>query len=271
MSMSIITNVASLQAQRKLSGTTNALSQTYERLSSGLRINGAADDAAGLTISTRMTAQIRGLNQASRNANDGISLVQVTEGALQETEAALQRMRELAVQASSATYTNTDRADLNDELTQLVTEITRIATETKFNGMVMLSATQTYDIQVGADAGQKITVSTTAAGASALGVTAASITSAGLASIAIGKIDAAIASVSDMRSVLGSQQNRLEAAIANLDNVSERTQAARSRIMDADIAQETANLTKQSILQQAGAAMLAQANQQPQLMLSLLR
>ncbi|ABK42595.1 flagellin domain protein [Magnetococcus marinus MC-1] len=270
MALYVNTNVASLNAQRKLNNSTNALSKTYERLSSGFRINGAADDAAGLTVSTRMTAQIRGLNQAARNANDGISLVQVSEGALAETEAALQRMRELAVQAASGTYTNTDRSDLNDELTQLVSEITRIATETKFNGMVTLSATQTFDIQVGADAGQKITINTTAAGASALGVTAASITSAGLASAAITKIDAAIASVSDMRSVLGAQQNRLEAAIANLTNVSERTQAARSRIMDADIAQETAALTRNAILQQAGTAILAQANQQPQLALSLL-
>ncbi|ABK42599.1 flagellin domain protein [Magnetococcus marinus MC-1] len=271
MSLYINTNIASSNAQRQLLKSTNALGKTYERLSSGLRINSAADDAAGLTVSSRMTAQIRGLNQSARNANDGISLVQVAEGALAETEAALQRMRELAVQAASGSYTNTDRSDLNDEVTQLVSEITRISTDTKFNGVSLMSSNQTFDIQVGADAGQKITVSTTAAGASALGVTTASITSAGLASIAIGKIDAAIASVSDMRSVLGAQQNRLEAAITNLSNVSERTQAARSRIMDADIAQETANLTKQSILQQAGAAMLAQANQQPQLMLSLLR
>ncbi|ABK42602.1 flagellin domain protein [Magnetococcus marinus MC-1] len=271
MSLYINTNIAASNAQRQLTKSTNALGKTYERLSSGLRINSASDDAAGLTVSSRMTAQIRGLNQSARNANDGISLVQVAEGALAETEAALQRMRELAVQAASGSYNNTDRSDLNDEVTQLVTEITRISTDTKFNGVSLMSSNQTFDIQVGADVGQKITVSTQGAGASLLGVTTASITSAGLASIAIGKIDAAIASVSDMRSVLGAQQNRLEAAITNLSNVSERTQAARSRIMDADIAQETANLTKQSILQQAGAAMLAQANQQPQIMLSLLR
>ncbi|WP_041641531.1 flagellin [Magnetococcus marinus] len=257
--------------QRKLKSSSQELGKAYVRLASGYRINGASDDAAGLAVSTRMTAQIRGLNQSARNANDGISLVQVAEGALVETEAALQRMRELAVQAVSGTYTDSDRSDLNDEVSALISEITRISTQTTFNGAVLMSSTMTFDIQVGADVGQKITVSTAAAGASALGVNTTSITSVGLASVAITKIDAAIARVSDMRAVLGVQQNRLEAAVHNLSSLCAHTEVARGRIMDVDMAQETANLTKQSILQQTGAAMLAQANQQPQLLLGLLR
>ncbi|MEG3638378.1 flagellin N-terminal helical domain-containing protein [Magnetococcus sp. PR-3] len=271
MSMYINTNTASINAQRKLQDSTNALGKTYERLSSGLRINSAADDAAGLSVSTRMTSQIRGLGQAMRNANDGISLVQVTEGALAETESALQRMRELAVQAVNGTYTSTDRADLHDEVAQLVSEIDRIADTTEFNSTTVMDSNKTFEIHVGMDQDQTISVTTTDANAALLGVNATTVSTMAQASAAIAEIDAAIASVSDMRSTLGAQQNRLEAAITNLANVSERTEAARSRIMDADIASETANLTKQSILQQAGTAILAQANQQPQMMLSLLR
>ncbi|MEG3641186.1 flagellin N-terminal helical domain-containing protein [Magnetococcus sp. PR-3] len=270
MALYINTNVSSINAQRKLQNSTGALGKTYERLSSGLRINSASDDAAGLSVSTRMTSQIRGLGQAMRNANDGISLVQVTEGALAETESALQRMRELAVQAVNGTYTNTDRADLHDEVSQLVSEIDRIADNTEFNSQNVLNTTQTFEIHVGMDQDQTISVTTTDANTALLGVNATTVSTMAQASAAIAEIDAAIASVSDMRSTLGAQQNRLEAAITNLANVTERTEAARSRIMDADIASETANLTKNAILQQAGTAILAQANQQPQLALSLL-
>ncbi|MEG3641187.1 flagellin N-terminal helical domain-containing protein [Magnetococcus sp. PR-3] len=271
MALYVNTNVSSINAQRKLQNSTNALGKTYERLSSGLRINSASDDAAGLSVSTRMTSQIRGLGQAMRNANDGISLVQVTEGALAETESALQRMRELAVQAVNGTYTSTDRADLHDEVAQLVSEIDRIANTTEFNSTTVMDTGKTFEIHVGMDQDQTISVTTTDANTTNIGLSAAfTVSTMAGASGAIALIDNAIASVSDMRSTLGAQQNRLEAAITNLANVVERTEAARSRIMDADIASETANLTKNAILQQAGTAILAQANQQPQLALSLL-
>ncbi|MEG3641185.1 flagellin N-terminal helical domain-containing protein [Magnetococcus sp. PR-3] len=271
MALYINTNVSSLNAQRKLMNSTNALGKTYERLSSGLRINSASDDAAGLSVTTRMTSQVRGLNQAVRNANDGISLVQVTEGALAETESALQRMRELAVQAVNGTYTSTDRNDLHDEVAQLVSEIDRIANTTEFNSTTVMDADKTFEIQVGMDQDQTISVTTIDANTTNIGLSGGfTVSTMAGASGAIALIDNAIASVSDMRSTLGAQQNRLEAAISNLTNVVERTEAARSRIMDADIAAETANLTKNAILQQAGTAILAQANQQPQLALSLL-
>nr|AFK73938.1 flagellin protein FliC6 [Candidatus Magnetococcus massalia]CRH07699.1 Flagellin [Candidatus Magnetococcus massalia] len=272
MALYINTNVSSLNAQRQLADSTNNLSQTYERLSSGLRINGAADDAAGLSISTRMTAQIRGLNQAARNANDAISMIQTAEGALGETEAALQRMRELSVQASNETYTQTDRADMQAELSQLISEIDRIATDTSFNSQNLLAAGFSATMLVGAYSGKTITVSITGGDATDIGVNAVSLTNSigDLAMAAITTIDTAIDSVSDLRSKLGAYQNRFEAVISNLDNVSERTTQSKSRIMDADIAQETANLTRNAILQQAGTSILAQANQQPQLALSLL-
>nr|AFK73940.1 flagellin protein FliC8 [Candidatus Magnetococcus massalia]CRH07702.1 flagellin [Candidatus Magnetococcus massalia] len=272
MSLYINSNVGSLRAQRNLSQTTTALSKTYERLSSGLRINSSADDAAGLSITTRMTSQIRGLNQASRNANDAISMMQTAEGALAETEAALQRMRELAVQASNETYTATDRADLQAEVDQLVSEIDRISSDTSFNGKNLLSTGFSHIMLVGAYSGKTITTSITGAKAGSLGVSGLNISAATgtSAMAAITTIDTAIDSVSDLRSKLGAYQNRFEAVISNLDNVAERTTASKSRIMDADIAQETANLTRNAILQQAGTSILAQANQQPQLALSLL-
>nr|AFK73941.1 flagellin protein FliC9 [Candidatus Magnetococcus massalia]CRH07703.1 flagellin [Candidatus Magnetococcus massalia] len=272
MSLYINTNVASLNAQRQLNQTTSSLNKTYERLSSGLRVNSAADDAAGLSISSRMTAQIRGLNQASRNANDAISMMQTAEGALAETEAALQRMRELAVQASNETYTQTDRGDLQSEVAQMISEIDRIASDTSFNSQNLLAAGFSTTMLVGAYSGKTILASIGGADATDLGVNGVSLTNStgGLAMAAITTIDTAISSVSDLRSKLGAYQNRFEAVISNLDNVAERTTASQSRIMDADIAQETASLTRNAILQQAGAAMLAQANQQPQLALSLL-
>nr|AFK73935.1 flagellin protein FliC3 [Candidatus Magnetococcus massalia]CRH07694.1 Flagellin [Candidatus Magnetococcus massalia] len=273
MALYINTNVASLNAQRQLYNSTLSISKSYERLSSGLRINSAADDAAGLAISTRMTAQIRGLNQAARNANDGVSLVQVAEGALAETEAALQRIRELAVQAANETYTSSDRADLQAEVDQLLAEIDRIASDTSFNNQNLLSTGGwSGDIHVGAYSGQVIGVAIGSANAIALGISGANFSTAnGTAAMSvITMMDSALDSVADIRSNLGAVQNRLEAVITNLNNVSERTSASRSRILDADIAKETATLTRNAILQQAGTSILAQANQQPQLALQLL-
>ncbi|MCF6239312.1 MAG: flagellin FliC [Candidatus Marinimicrobia bacterium] len=282
MALTINTNVASLNAQRNLGKSQGALNKSMQRLSSGLRINSAKDDAAGLAISDRMTSQIRGLNQAARNANDGISLAQTAEGALQETTNILQRMRELAVQSANDTNTTEDRASLNAEFAQLISEVDRIAETTSFNGKVLLDggfsqASNAAIFQVGANAGQTISVEIAAANASVLGGGGASTALNGLdvtdranASIAITNIDTAIGQVDTIRGDLGAVQNRFESTIANLSNVSENLSAARSRILDADIAQETSDMTKYNILQQAGVSILAQANQAPQLALSLL-
>ena len=286
MALVIYTNMASLNASRHLMKSTSELTTTFERLSSGLRINGAKDDAAGLSISTRMTAQIRGMSMAIRNTNDAVSLLQVAEGSLNETTNALQRIRELAVQASNSTMTSSDRADLQKEVTQLMAEIERIADDTKFNNQNLLNGTfSTKAFQVGANVGETITLSITSAetndlglstGAGALalsigsGAGAVAGTGAGYVGSALAKVDNAISSVSEIRASLGAYQNRFESLIANLTNVNENTTAARSRVMDADIATETANLTRSAIMQQAGTAILAQANQQPQIALQLL-
>ena len=279
MALTINTNVASLNAQRNLSNSQGALNKSMQRLSSGLRINSAKDDAAGLAISDRMTSQIRGLNQAARNANDGISLAQTAEGALQETTNILQRMRELAVQSANDTNTDADRASLNAEFSQLVSEIDRIAGTTSFNGKVLLSGgfatgTGSAVFQVGANAGQTITVNIDGATASVLGsgtmISATGVSTGAAAGSAISLVDAAIGQVDTIRGDLGAIQNRFESTIANLSNVSENLSAARSRILDADIAAETSAMTKFNILQQAGVSILAQPNQAPQLALSLL-
>ena len=392
MALTINTNVASLNAQRNLGTSQSNLNRSMQRLSSGLRINSAKDDAAGLAISDRMTAQIRGLNQAARNANDGISLAQTAEGALQESTNILQRIRELAVQSANDTNSDSDRSSLNDEVTQLKAELDRIAQTTAFNGKEVIDGTMSNaTFQVGADAGvnQTISFSIDSARAADLGTTAitanaavaatsdttaslsaaaatggfagdditvtvvadAAITSASAvstsgtaitltvqsftaastdtmselaaiidadgtagalvnmtgssassgaaaslslsggadaynsgtrtvdalsvgsreeASITISSIDAALSDVDTIRGGLGAIQNRFESTIANLNNVAENLSAARSRILDADIAMETSNMTKQNILQQAGVSILAQANQAPQLALSLL-
>ena len=395
MALTINTNVASLNAQRNLGKSQNDLSQSMERLSSGLRINSAKDDAAGLAISDRMTAQIRGLNQASRNANDGISMSQTAEGALQESTNILQRMRELAVQSANDTNSASDRASLNEEIIQLQEEIDRIAVTTEFNGRKVIDGTMTdATFQVGANAGVNQTISfsiasartadlgtnaittVTAASASytatagsglltatadvpgaagnysitvvdsADGATTASVVVSGTsitvtasltvasfdtsndiaallnattasteglitvtglgtaastagtttlvggaddsvtgtrtmdqvsvttrseASITIASVDAALEDIDTIRGGLGAVQNRFESTIANLNNVSENLSAARSRILDADIAMETSAMTKNNILQQAGVSILSQANQTPQLALSLLQ
>ncbi|MBF0622642.1 MAG: flagellin FliC [Magnetococcales bacterium] len=286
MALLINTNIGSLNAQRNLNKTTQTLGKTFERLSSGLRLNRAADDAAGLNISTRMTSQIRGFNQAIRNTNDAISLIQVTEGALEETEAALQRIRELSVQAANDTLITSDREDIWDEVTQLVSEIDRISQDTEFNGQVLLGGTGTADLslkfQIGADAGKTIDMTIQLANASGIGVGSTTVGSTGYvggmtttsaqthANNMMTYVDTAISSVSDIRSYLGAMQNRLDSVISDLGSVSQNTSNARARIMDADIAAETATLTKASIMQQAGAAILAQANAQPQLALQLL-
>ncbi|MBF0624273.1 MAG: flagellin FliC [Magnetococcales bacterium] len=272
MALSVLTNVASLNAQRNLVRSTNSLNKTFQRLSSGMRINRAADDAAGLSITNRMTAQVRGLNQAVRNANDGISLVQVAEGALDETTNALQRIRELAVQASNGTYTSTDRTSLNQEVQQLISEINRIASQTQFNNSNLLTGSFTAKrFQVGAYSGQIIMISIGSAAAAHLGVSGLSLGGSGMKAMsAISKVDLALNSISDIRSKMGAIQSRFESVISNLSNISENTSAARSRILDADIAAETSNLTSSAILQQAGTSILAQANQQPQMVLQLL-
>ncbi|MBF0455262.1 MAG: flagellin FliC [Magnetococcales bacterium] len=292
MALTINNSIASINAQRQLMKSTKALNVTFARLSSGLRINSSGDDSAGMAISNRMTAQIRGMGAAIRNNNDGISLAQVAEGALGETVNALQRMRELYVQAANSTYSSADRATLQNEIVEMKNEIARIASSTQFNGVNLLDGTySSQKFQIGAGSGQQISL--TIAGIS-ISAFALNINSAGattntvggyLGSIGLGmvgtsavavatanisNVDSALDSISDIRASLGSVQSRFESIIANLSNVVENTQAARSRIMDADIAVETANLTKNMILQQAGVSILAQANQQPAIALTLL-
>ncbi|MBF0340429.1 MAG: flagellin FliC [Magnetococcales bacterium] len=285
MSLTINGSIASINARRQLDKHTDELTKTFQRLSSGLRVNSAKDDAAGLAIINRMTAQIRGLNTAARNANDGISLSQVAEGALNETTNALQRIRELAVQASNSTYSTSDRSNLNSEVAQMLSEVQRIALNTNFNGNALFggkaSVANTYGnafsgtFQIGPEAGQTLKVTILRADISALGLSvtgggAFGVDTASKAMSAIERVDNALDSISSIRANLGAVQSRFENIASNLANVSENTDAARSRIQDADIAAETANLTRNSILQQAGVAILAQANQQPTIALALL-
>jgi len=269
----INTNMASLNAQRNLSASQGSLMTSMQRLSSGLRVNSAKDDAAGLAIAERMNTQVRGMNVAIRNANDAISLTQTAEGAVGKIGEMLQRMRELAVQSANATNTTTDRANLNAEFSQLGEEITRTIDTTQFNGVNILSTGGTQTFQVGANVGENIGVRTTdLSGATTItAVTGGSVDSVTAAGSAIGDIDAAIATINTERANFGAAQNRFEAVISTLRVAAENTAAARGRIMDADFAQETANLSRSQILQQAGTAMVAQANQMPQQVLSLLR
>ncbi len=273
MPLTINTNIASLNAQRNLSKTQISLNQSMQRLSSGLRINSAADDAAGLAISQNMQANIRSMNQAVRNANDGISFVQVAEGALDETSNILLRMRELATQSATGTVSDTQRANIQVEFAALQSEISRIANVTNFNGTYMLNGALTTTLQIGAGntTNDRLDVGTTAAATAAgLGVSAASVTSSTSAQSALTSIDAAISSVSTMRGSLGAVQNRLQSTINNLQVAVENTSAANSRIVDVDVAAETAAMTRAQILTQAGVSVLSQANQNPQLALKLL-
>jgi flagellin len=266
--MTINTNVSSLNAQRNSTTSSTSLATSLQRLSSGLRINSAKDDAAGLAIADRMNAQIRGINVAVRNANDGISLAQTAEGALATVTDVLQRMRELAVQAQNGSNGTTDRANLNTEYAQLSAEITRIAEQTKFNGTAIVGASGAGAnvFQVGANNGDTLTITTTA-----VATVGGGLTTAAAASTAVAAIDSALDTITTNRATYGAAMNRFEFAISNLQITGENQQAARGRIMDADFAAETANLSRAQILQQAGSAMVAQANQLPQNVLSLLR
>ena len=267
MPQTINTNINSLNAQRNLNGSQMSLATSMERLSSGLRVNSAKDDAAGLAIADRMNAQIKGSNVAIRNANDGISLAQTAEGAMATMTEALQRMRELAVQAQNGTNGTNDRANLDTEYQQLSAEITRIAAQTKFNGTAIVGGGAGAQVfQIGANNGDTLTVTTVA-----VTTVAGDVTTAGNASTALAAIDAKLDVITTNRATYGAAINRFGFAISNLAITAENQTAARGRIMDADFAAETANLSRSQILQQAGTAMVAQANQMPQSVLALLK
>lgn len=270
-------NLTAANTNRQLGITTNGLQKSTEKLSSGYKINRAADDAAGLSISEKMRNQIRGLNKASDNAQDGISLVQTAEGALNEVHSMLQRMSELAVQASNGTNASQDRTALDNEVQQLKTEIVRVGTTTQFNKMDILtgefSSNNEKTLQVGANQNQVITIAISAL-TSTVGLaldTAVKVETASAAQSSITIIQNSITNLSALRSKLGALQNRLEHTVANLDNISENTQSAESRIRDTDMAEEMVQYSKNNILQQAGQSMLAQANQANQGVLSLLQ
>ncbi|PIP79938.1 MAG: flagellin FliC [Gammaproteobacteria bacterium CG22_combo_CG10-13_8_21_14_all_40_8] len=269
----IQTNVSSLNAQRNLTKSNDSLGVALQRLSSGLRINSAKDDAAGLQISNRLTSQINGLTQAQRNANDGISLAQVAEGALNETTNILQRIRTLAIQSANGSNSTADRITIQAEVGALVSEIDRIANDTSFGTTNLLSGGfgAGTAFQVGAEANQTITIKISSRTAGAIGVSGLSVSSVTNAQATIGKVDTAIALVDSTRGALGAFQNRLTSTIANLANIAENVSAARARIRDADFATESANLAKNQVLQQAGLSILSQANASSQSVLSLLR
>ena len=295
MAMYINTNTSSLNAQRNLMNTSKSMDTSYTRLASGLRINSAKDDAAGLQISNRLTSQINGLDQGNRNANDGISLAQTAEGAMDEVTGMLQRMRTLAQQSANGSNSDSDRDALQKEMDQLGAEINRISTATTFAGTKLLDGTFTGSFQVGADANQTISFNLNQTDGFSISGIAAAATAAGTAAIAVNTIftsgstaggisistqakaqdvllatDSMLKVVDGKRAELGAVQNRLDSTIRNQANISENVSAARSRIRDADFATETANMTKQNILQQAASSILAQANQRPQSALQLL-
>ena len=275
MGLRVNTNVASINAQRNTAQVTTRLARNYQRLSTGLRISTAADDAAGLAISERLRSQVRSLSQATRNANDGISLVQVGEGALNEVSNILTRLRELTIQSANGSVSNTDRNTLKEEFDSLVTEINRIAQSTEFNGIKLLDGSaSTVMFQVGINTQANIdqlNVTLTPALSTTLGLSSLDIGSGGNTSTAIAAIDTAINSVSALRGKFGSVQNRLQSTIANLGVTAESLSAAESRIRDVDVAYETAELTRNNILQQASISILSQANAQPQSALQLLQ
>lgn len=298
MSMIINTNYLSLVAQNNLMKSQSSLNTAITRLSSGLRINSAADDAAGSGIANRMTAQVNGLDQASRNANDGISVVQTAQGALNVINDNLQRVRELTVQAANGTNTSADLSSIQAEINQDMSEINRVAAQTQFNGLTILATSGKMSLQVGANDGQNITISLQKMNASALGVatattstttlatssvsinvtefktignTAGTISVTGTSNTYLATIDAAIKSVDSLRGQMGAVQNRLDSTISNLDNTDTNLSNARSRIQDANYAVEVSAMTQAQILQQAGTSVLAQANSSSQNVLSLLR
>ena len=281
MSLTINTNLISLNAQRNLNGSQSSLATSMQRLSSGLRVNSAKDDAAGLAIAERMNAQVRGMNVAVRNANDGISLAQTADGALAQVSGSLQRMRELAVQARNATNSSSDKDSLNKEFQQLQSEIQRVLGGTTFNGKHILGSDATsLTFQIGAntstddtitvstvDMTQDTTITTITGTTASIGAAA----TAGAIGTVIDEIDQAINDVNDTRATFGATESRFDAIIANLQTAVENQAAAKSRIMDADFAAETANMSRAQVLQQAGTAMVAQANQLPQQVLKLLQ
>lgn len=280
MAQVINTNIMSLNTQRSLGLSQDLMQLSLERLSTGLRINRAKDDAAGLALSETLTMQIKGLEQAVRNANDGISLLQTAEGALSEVNDALQRMRELATQASNGTYNSNDRASLHSEFDELRAEIIRISDVTEFNDMNLLGTTGSVSLQVGWENGAnnritigRIDIATASYGAGGIANALSAIndiSTQASASAVMSLMSTAIDKISLLRSDFGAIQNRLESAVRNMENVDENITAARSRILDSDFATETANFTKAQIIQQAGTAMLAQANLSPQNVFSLL-
>ncbi|PKH99747.1 flagellin [Glaciecola sp. 33A] len=278
MSLFVNTNASALNAQRSLMNSSNSLNTSFERLSSGFRINRASDDAAGLQISDRMTTQVNGLNQAVRNANDAISLTQTAEGALSETTSSLQRIRQLAVQSQNGINSSADRTALQKEVSALKTEISRISTDTQFNSVNLLDSNFSAAFLIGANSGQTISVNlqgSSLAGISGfstagLGIDDLSVSSFGGASAALVAIDAAISGVGGARADLGALTNRFQSTIRNLTNISENVQSARSQIRDTDFASETAELTRNQIIQQASTTILSQANQRPQAALQLL-
>ena len=259
MGIRINTNIEALNAQRNLSMTGIAFGKSVEKLSSGLRINRAADDAAGLAISEKLRAQVRGLNQAGRNAQDAISMVQTAEGALDEVHSMLQRIRELAVQYATGTVDSASKASISAEVTALQAAIVDISTNTKFNGVAVLTGGTSVTFQTGADQGQS------------LSITFGSVSTSGAVVSDITSVDTAIGAISTLRGTFGAAQNRLEHVVSSLAVAAENMAASESRIRDLDVAQEMVMFTKTQILQQAGVAILAQANQAPQSILSLLR
>jgi flagellin len=274
MPQAINTNILSMNAQRNLNASQTSLATSVQRLSSGLRINSAKDDAAGLAIAERMRAQVRGMNVAIRNANDGVSLAQTAEGAIGQVSNMLQRMRELAVQSANATNSAGDRSNLNSEFQQLGSEITRTLSGTKFNGTAILAAGAGAQVfQVGANNGDTVTITTTnlSSHADITAVTGGDISSAANANTALTNIDTALTTVNTERATYGAVNARFDSIIATLEVSAENLAASRGRIVDTDFAQETANLSRTQILQQAGSAMVAQANRVPQQVLLLLQ
>jgi flagellin len=270
MGLKINTNIAALNASRTLRTSTNSLSKSLERLSSGLRINRAADDAAGLAIAEGFRSVVRGTIVAQRNAQDGVSMVQTAEGALSESGNILQRIRELAVQAASGTQSDANRTALNDEVTQLLAQIDDIALDTEFNGIKVLSTNQTVTLQAGAQSGQNLAITVEGSKTNDLKVNTVTISSMAAATSAISTIDNALKSVNSLRSKLGAYQNRLEFTINTLSIQEENSAASESAIRDADIARETIAFTRNQILVNAGTSILAQANVMPQSALQLL-
>jgi flagellin len=275
MALSINTNTMSLNAQRNLTASSSDLSQALQRLSSGLRVNSSKDDAAGLAIASKMTAEVRGMAQGIRNANDGISLAQTAEGALQEVSNMMQRVRELAVQSKSGTYSTDDRASMDSEVSELQLQIDDVLTNTKFNGVTLFSKVTgtdvTVDIATGGSATDAVTLTSKGIDGTKLTAAALDVTTAVLAATTITNIDDTLKEVNATRATLGAGQNRLESVVNNLTTNSTNLADARSRIEDTDYSSETTAMAKAQILSQASTAMIAQANQSQQNVLSLLR